>query len=33
MYNEKPDMKGIIFDADLLCDSLAGKLEAECNTF
>lgn len=33
MYSEKPDVEGIIYDAGYLCDSLARRLEAKCNTF
>ena len=33
MYKEKPDAKGVIYDALFLCDSLAKKLEAQCGTF
>ena len=33
MYKEKPDAQSVVYDAELLCDSLAKKLEAQCGTF
>ena len=33
MFKEKPDVQGIVYGAQFICDSLGRKLDAQCGTF